>query len=189
MVLGSWWITYLIIWFLLIVWSIVFVYGVFLILRKRTRIKSPFQFGKQFWHNTKKRWLTYLINDAFLFAGESLLFLSAADSLTMRLVGFFISLGTYWFFGRFRDYVMQHYMQRKFKRRWMKYFVGNTVSAFVFWTPMYLWRIAIFVLFGLESLNALPHGLIYAVVSTVASAWFIGYIWDIIDLRLHRERR
>jgi hypothetical protein len=167
----------------------IFVYGVFLVLRKRTRIKNPFQFGKQFWHNTKKWWLTYFINDAFLFLGESLLFLNPANSLTMRVIGFFVSLCIYGFFGWFRDYVMQHYMQRTFKRRWMKYFVGNTVSAFIFWTPMYLWRIAIFVIFGLESIKALPYGLIYAVISTVASAWFIGYIWDKLDLRLHRGRR
>lgn len=141
---------YLLVFVLCVAIGMFYVYLIWQLLKWliKTEVPSPFVLGKDFIREWKKFGIVYLAGDIVKFVIE-LFILWLENAIVIRLVAIMITFTTSWFFGRRRSLVVKKIQQDVKKHLPFREFMGDTFASLIFWVPMYIVQLMMFIAFDL----------------------------------------
>ncbi len=173
---------YFVVFFVCLAVGIVYVYLIRQFLKRTTtsHIPSPFSLGKAFLREWKKFGIVYLVGDIARFVIEMFI-LGTGNAIVIRLVAIMMTFSTSWFFGRWRNLVLNKIKSDVKSHYKFWEFMGDTFASLVFWVPIYIVQLMMLIAFDLTHRSNLWYSVYVGIWAILLFGRFGCFAADLVE--------
>ncbi len=176
---------YILVFFICLFFAVFYVFLIWSLLKLfvKNKVPNPFSFWKEFIREWKKFWSLYLFSDIVKFFIESFI-LWVNNAIVMRSVAILLTFTTSWFFGWWRNWVLQKIQKDVKKKLFFWEYMWDTFASLIFWLPIYIIKIMLLIYFDLTDRNSFWYSVYFSAISMILLGRFGCYIADVFQKKL-----